>query len=97
MVINGGDKVRGAIGDKITEVAGVPKETVMDLTKLSFAENRELYIENHKGVVEYTEDVIKIKTKYSIIKICGANFRISYINKFDLLLEGVFYSITFEH
>ncbi len=96
-LVNGGEKVKGAIGDKITEAAGVPKETIMDLTKLSFAENRELYIENHKGITEYSEDVIKIKTKYSVIKICGANFRISYINKFDLLLEGVFYSITFEH
>lgn len=84
-------------GDRISELAGVPKETVMDLTKLSFAENRELYIENHKGICEYTDELIKIKTKYSVIRITGADFQISYINKYDLLVEGVFYSITFEH
>lgn len=83
--------------EKISELAGVPKETLMDLTKLSFAENRELYVENHKGILEYSDELLRIKTACSIIKICGADFRISYINKFDLLVEGVFYSITFEH
>lgn len=84
-------------GDKISEFMGVPKETVMDLTKLSFAENRELYVENHKGISEYTNDLLKIKTKFSTIRITGADFRISHINKFDMLVEGIFYSITFEH
>lgn len=85
------------IGDRISENMGVPKETIMDLSKLSFAENRELYIENHKGIIEYSEDVLRIKTKYSVIKICGADFRISYINQYDVLVEGIFYSVTFEH
>ena len=81
----------------MSERLGVPKETVMDLTKLSFAENRELYIENHKGICQYTDELIRIKTKYSVIRITGADFMISYINKYDLLVEGIFYSITFEH
>ena len=84
-------------GDKISEFTGVPKETIMDLTKMSFAENRELYVENHKGIMEYTDEMLRIRTKYSVIKICGADFRISYINKYDLLVEGVFHSIKFEH
>ena len=83
--------------DKAAESCGVPKETVMDLTKLSFAENKELYVENHKGICEFSNTVIRIKTRFSIIKITGADFKISHINKYDLLIEGVFSDIVFEH
>ncbi len=83
--------------DKIAESYGVPKETVMNLAKLSFAENKELYVENHQGLMEYTDDIIKIKTKFGIIKLKGADFRISYIGKYDLLIEGVFSDVSFEH
>ena len=83
--------------DKTAESLGLPKETVMDITKLSFAENRELYVENHKGLTEYTGEVIKIRTKSGIIKIKGADFLISHISKYDLLIEGVFSDICFEH
>lgn len=89
--------MKRSIWDKAAEHCGVPKETVMNLTKLSFAENRELYIENHKGICEYSEELIKIKTKFSNIKIIGADFKISHINKYDLLIEGVFSEIVFEH
>lgn len=83
--------------DRMSEYNGVPKETVMDLTKLSFAENKELYIENHKGILEYTDEFMRIKTKHSVIKITGADFAVSYIDKYDLLIEGAFYSIVFEY
>lgn len=83
--------------DRMTESCGVPKETVMDLSKLSFAENRELYVENYKGLLEYTDELLKIKTKSMIIKITGADFKISYMGKYDLLVEGVFSHISFEH
>lgn len=83
--------------DKTAESLGLPKETVMDITKLSFAENKELYVENHKGLTEYTDELIKIKTKSGIIRIMGADFIISYIGKYDLLIEGVFSDISFEH
>ncbi len=89
--------MNGSISDRIAERAGVPKETVTELAKLSFAENRELYIENHRGIAEYTSDCIRIRTKYCTVKITGADFCISYINKYDALIEGVFFSITFEH
>ena len=85
------------LGDRVSEYASVPKETLMDLTKLSFGENRELYIENHKGIEQYTSECIKIKAKFATIKIQGFNFKISYINKYDVLLEGIFHSVTFEH
>ena len=85
-----------SVADKIAERAGLPKETVMELTKLSFAENKELYIENHKGILEYSDEIIRIKTKRFVIKITGADFCISYINKYDVLIEGVFYSVVFE-
>ncbi|MBQ7976330.1 MAG: YabP/YqfC family sporulation protein [Clostridia bacterium] len=85
------------IGDRISEYNAVPKETVMELAKLSFAENRELYIENHKGILEYTKELIRIKTGHSVIKITGADFCVSYINKYDVLVDGVFYSVVFEH
>lgn len=85
------------LADRISEYNKVPKETVMDLAKLSFAENRELYIENHRGILEYTTELIRIKTKFSVIRITGADFCVSYINKYDILVEGVFHSIVFEH
>jgi len=89
--------LKRAIGDRFCEYAGVPKETVMDLAKLSFAENRELYIENHKGINMYSEDTLKIRTKNCIINIKGTDFKITYINTFDALVRGIFFSITFEH
>ena len=48
----------------------------------------ELYIENHRGIIEYNNDKIVIQTKSSKIEIIGKNLLIVRFSNDDMKING---------
>lgn len=88
--------MRKSIRENVADVLGVPKETVMDLTKLELAGNRELYLENYKNIVEYTGQLIRVRTADGFLKITGEKLHISSMDLDGLFVQGYFRSVEFE-
>lgn len=66
----------GRIAERIAERFALPKDVMLDLPKISVCGNKEVYIENHKGLAEYTSSVIRVKSKDAVITITGDFMRI---------------------
>lgn len=73
---------------KIVEQLEIPKDAVLNIPRITIAGDQELCIENHKGIVEYSDTVIRINVGTGIIKVVGENLSIHSILTDELLIEG---------
>lgn len=80
----------------IAERLSFPKEIIMDLPKLTFIGNKEIDIENHKGILMFKEEELKIKTNFGTITIKGNNFEILFISGSNITLSGIIESVVME-
>lgn len=77
----------------ISEKLELPMDITMDLPKISLIGNREVSIANHKGIIEYTSDIIRINSKIGILKIMGFEMEIKNILMEEILISGYIDSI----
>lgn len=84
------------ITEAVADAWGVPKDVVMNIPRLTISGDREIYIENHKGILEYTDTEIRVSTAMGIVRICGENLIIDRIRLEDLLISGSFSGVEYE-
>ena len=80
----------------LTEKLDLPKDVMLNLPKITIIGNSEITIENHKGIILFERNVIKINTKVKIINIEGENFEILYIGDSTITISGKFKLISYE-
>lgn len=92
----------GALKDKTRRVqyslAGMlemPGDALMDLPKITVIGNWQISIENHRGLIEYTADKIRINTSNGALEIKGKGLIIRGILVDEIALDGQVYSISF--
>ncbi|MDL2280269.1 sporulation protein YqfC [Selenomonadales bacterium OttesenSCG-928-I06] len=67
----------------------VPSEIILDLPRLTGLGNKQMLIENHKGIIEYSSLVVRIKVNSGEIIIKGRNLSIGVFQAEQLLVEGI--------
>lgn len=80
---------------KLSSLFELPKEAVMNLPLMTMIGMEEMSIENYKGVIEYSEERIRIKTAQGIIKLEGRKLNISQITSENVQVEGKIQIIEF--
>lgn len=80
----------------LTAKLDLPKDVILNLPKITIIGNNEITIENHKGIILFERNIIKINTKEKIIDIEGENFEILYIGDSTIAISGKFKSISYE-
>lgn len=76
------------IRKQITSNAELPKDVVLGVPILTITGQQELLIENHRGIIEYTNLMIRIQTKNNQIRITGSSLRIIYYTNDELKITG---------
>lgn len=83
------------IKNNIADALELPKEVILDLPKITMIGSIQLYIENHKGIVEYSKERIRINSKAGIIRIIGKKMIIKNIVTEEILITGEIINIEF--
>lgn len=83
------------IASRFVSVLDMPSDIVLELPRIAMSGNREMLIENHKGIKLYTEEQICLRYKGGQIDIYGQKLKIRFIEKRDIKLEGIIKSIEF--
>ena len=73
--------------NKINQILEVPRELNENNVKLTIIGFDEMLIENYKGILEYEEFYIKIKTKIGLININGFNLGVNEITEDDIIIK----------
>ena len=76
------------IKEKMTDVLSLPKEIALNLPMISATGQEEIYIENYKKLVEFTETKIRIHTSIGMLTIEGQRLRLGQITTEHILIIG---------
>lgn len=74
--------------DVLAETFELPKEIIFDLPRVTLIGNLQLYIQNHRGIVEYTDKVIRISINGGELVLKGDNLVIKNIFSEEIFVEG---------
>lgn len=91
------DASKRKIKEKITDVLELPKEVVLNISKITIIGNQELIIENYKGVIEYSSTLIRINTGNCLVKITGKSLCIEEITSEDIKISGQVSTLEFQN
>ena len=80
----------------IAEKMSLPKDVVMDLPRVSICGDKEIFVENHKGIMEYTRECVRIKMNDGLLNIYGTDLRIIILETDRMVINGDFNSVGYE-
>lgn len=72
----------------ITDALELPLDIALDLPKIILIGNIKLNITNHKGIIEYTNSLIRINSKIGMIKIIGESLEIKNVLIEEISING---------
>ncbi|GCD09091.1 sporulation protein YqfC [Clostridium tagluense] len=82
--------------ETIANKLDLPRDILLDLPKITILADNEINIENHKGIVIFEEEEIKINSNVGPISIYGNSFKILFIGGNTITLSGNFKSVVYE-
>lgn len=71
-----------------TDILELPEEISLDLPKIVLLGNQRLSVENHKGIISYGKNEVKLRVNDGYLVALGNNFVLKGINQTDLFLQG---------
>lgn len=72
----------------ISEALELPKDLVLDLPKIVMIGNIQMNITNHKGIIEYTQEVLRVNSSIGIIKVSGSGLELKTILSEEIIVKG---------
>lgn len=73
----------------------MPKDVVLGASVVTILGNTEICIENYRGILEYTECLIRVQTKERQIRLAGKNLKIEYYTNDEMKITGCICCIEF--
>ena len=86
--------VRGL--NKITSMLQLPAAVIAGVTHMEVSGNREVVLEGCGGIIEYTDEVVRVKTGKHITKFSGKHLEIKCIQIDSLVVQGFITMIEFQ-
>ena len=81
--------------EMIMDSLKLPKDIMLGAMKVTLTGNREAWIENYRGLLEYTDQCIRLQGKHGQLQIEGKSLCIAYYTNEDMKICGCFDSIKF--
>ena len=72
----------------MADSANFPKDVVLGVPILTLTGHYEVNIENYRGILEYTEQLIRINVRSGQIRITGKSLEINYYTTTDMKITG---------
>lgn len=71
------------------ELLDMPQDVVYDLPRLTMIGDRQLYIENHRGVVHFSPECLTLSLSKGQLKVTGSDLVIRTIWSEEVFIEGI--------
>lgn len=81
--------------ERLASAASMPKDVVLGASLVSVLGDSEVCIENYRGIVEYTDCLIRVQTRGKQIRLHGRNLQIEYYTNDEMKITGNICSIEF--
>ena len=74
----------------------IPQDIVLDLPRITMLGNKQVLIENHKGIIEYTSLLVRIKLNQGELLIHGMNLLLGNLQAEQILVEGMIQEVKYD-
>lgn len=82
------EKRRTGLLEKTAQVFDLPADVVAGLPRLELVGDKELRMENHRGILAYGAQEIHISGGVFSVKVCGEELELRAMNALELLITG---------
>lgn len=89
------NKTRHNVKQKIASSLAIPEDILCDVPHFTLSDNKELQIENYKGILSYDESEIALKAKGYKIVITGSGLKITVITDEYIVINGTISALSF--
>ncbi len=83
------------IKSKMSNALKISEEIISNIPLISLTGNKELIIENYKGIVLYSEDKIKINTHLGIVCVSGENLTLAKVLTEKITITGLINEVSY--
>lgn len=90
------DSKRDIVKEKVVEKLHLPLDVIVGVPKVTITGNKEIIIENHKGVESFESNCLKLNSKIGKIVVNGQDLEILFIGGDTITLGGRFKSLEYE-
>lgn len=81
-------RIRKKFDHWTSKILDVPQDVTMDLPRLTLVGNTQLFIENHRGVLHFSDQYLKLALNKGIVEVRGRMLAIRIIMAEEVLVEG---------
>lgn len=85
------DEVKSAVA----ELFDLPKEIALNMPRISMIGTNQMLVENHRGIIEYTPQRIRVNSSTGLIRVQGSDLKLRNIAADDIMITGTIKSIEF--
>ncbi len=86
---------RDKFGRLIGEIMEIPPDIVLDLPRITILGRSEIMIENHRGIIEYGLNTMKINFSRGFLSIVGEGLEIKSLNSEEIKVIGLLNHISY--
>lgn len=79
----------------VSEMFELPKDIILNLPRISMVGNSQMLVENHRGVIEYTPQRIRINSTIGVIRVEGEDMDLKNIAADDVMITGLIKHVEF--
>lgn len=83
------------IKETLSNALELPKDIILDVAKVTLIGSNNITVENHKGILEYNEDQIRVNTGSGILVIMGSKLNIKSILQEEITITGEINSVGY--
>ena len=92
----GRERKKEGLLERTAEVFDLPGDVVAGLPRVELIGNRELRMENHKGILAYGREEILVSGGKLIVRVKGEGLELKAMNGSELLITGTVASVELE-
>lgn len=80
---------------RVSDAANIPKDVILGVPLIRMVGQEEFYIENYRGILEYTDTFIRVQTKIGQIHLSGKRLEIIYYTNDEMKVVGRIESLEY--
>ncbi|MBC8014191.1 MAG: sporulation protein YqfC [Sporomusaceae bacterium] len=81
---------------RLAGILEIPQDIILDLPRITMLGNKQLLIENHKGIIEYTPSLLRIKLSQGELIVKGKDLILANLQIEQILVEGTVGEIKYD-
>ena len=86
---------REQIREKLASAASMPKDVVLGASIITITGITEVCVENYRGIIEYTDCLVRLQTTDGQLRLTGKRLNIEYYTNDEMKITGIIEGLVF--